>query len=186
MNTRYLEDEARWSDWMARSQRGDAEAYRALLGELGRVIETYLRVRFGNLQALEDCVQECLMAVHLARNTYDPRRPFRPWLFTIVRHKAIDELRECATWALLKSEDVDDAVSSAHDPERLLRTLDGVRMLERLSPDHREMITLAKYGGYTTAEAAAWLGISESAAKARLQRALGAIRKALEEEGLPA
>ena len=59
------------------------------------------------------------------------------------------------------------------------------RILERLSPDHREMITLAKYGGYTTAEAATWLGITESAAKARLQRALVAIRKALDNEGLP-
>jgi DNA-directed RNA polymerase specialized sigma24 family protein len=63
-----------------------------------------------------------------------------------------------------------------------MRVLDGVKILDRLAPDHREMVALAKYGGYTTAEAAAWLGISESAAKARLQRALSSLRKILESE----
>jgi DNA-directed RNA polymerase specialized sigma24 family protein len=47
------------------------------------------------------------------------------------------------------------------------------------------MIALAKFGGYTTAEAAASLGISESAAKARLHRALEALRKILTREELP-
>ena len=34
------------------------------------------------------------MAIHLARHTYDPSRPFRPWMFAIVRHKTIDILRK--------------------------------------------------------------------------------------------
>lgn len=185
MNRRFLDDEARWADWMAQAQRGDRAVYQDLLTELGKAIETYIRVRFGPIDALEDCVQECLIAVHTARHTYDPRRLFRPWLFTIVRHRTIDLLRQRSTWlSMLESLGAEAAVDT--QPDRVLRQLDGVRILERLSPDHREMIVLAKYGGYTTAEAAEYLGISESAAKARLLRALTAIRNLLDAEGLPA
>ena len=87
------EDEARWSAWMAAAQRGDEASYAQILAELGNVIAAFLRAQFGDLELIEDCVQECLLAVHQARHTYDPARRFRPWLFAIVRHKAIDMLR---------------------------------------------------------------------------------------------
>lgn len=174
-------DEQRWSAWMARAQAGDQADYTRLLTELAKAIEIYIRVRFGALDVLEDCVQECLIAVHLARHTYDARRPFRPWLFTVVRHKAIDVLRQRATWFAAAAVLVDESTNG--DTEHLLRRIDGVRILERLHPDQREAVTLAKYGGLTASEAAAWLGISESALKARLQRGLGAIRKFLDGEG---
>ena len=66
-----------------------------------------------------------------------------------------------------------------------MRLIDGVRVLNMLSPDHREAVALTKYAGYTVPEAANWLGISESAVKARLHRGLLAIRKHLEAEELP-
>lgn len=185
MNRRFLDDEGRWAAWMAQAQNGDQAVYRQLLTELGAAIETYIRVRFGPIDALEDCVQECLIAVHAARHTYDPRRLFRPWLFTIVRHRTIDLLRQRRTW-LSMLDTLAAEESSGDQPERLFHRIDGIRILERLSPDHREMVVLAKYGGYTTAEAADYLGITESAAKARLLRALSAIRNLLEAEGLPA
>jgi RNA polymerase sigma-70 factor (ECF subfamily) len=183
MRNTFEADEQRWARWMAHAQAGDLADYERLLRELAAVIETYIVVRFGRIDVLEDCVQECLVAIHSARHTWDPRRPFRPWLFTIVRHRTIDQLRARASWTQMLR---NAAPPEEAEAERLLRQVDGVRILARLAPDHREMITLAKYGGFTTAEAAAWLGISESAAKARLHRALGAIQKMLEQEGLPA
>ncbi|MGD9604068.1 MAG: sigma-70 family RNA polymerase sigma factor [Gammaproteobacteria bacterium] len=183
MRNTFEADERRWAQWMTRAQAGDVADYERLLRELARVIETYIVVRFGRLDVLEDCVQECLVAIHAARHTWDPRRPFRPWLFTLVRHRTIDQLRVRSSWLNAQR---DAPLPPDGESERLLRVVDGVRILARLAPDHREMITLAKYGGLTAAEAAAWLGISESAAKARLHRALGAIQKLLESEGLPA
>ncbi len=180
MKPQYAADEQRWADWMAQALRGDRTVYGRLLAELGHAIEAYLRANFGNLDALEDCVQECLLAIHAARHTYDPTRPFRPWLFTVVRHKAIDVLRQRASWHNLVT--TTDDVDAAQEVN-FVGVIDGVRMLEQLSPDHREMVLLAKYGGYTTAEAAARLGISESAAKARLLRGLAAIEKLLAQEG---
>ena len=88
------QDNARWSKLMSSAQSGDEQAYRALLGELALVIKRYLLSRFGYHDQLDDCVQECLLGLHDARHTYDPRRPFKPWLFAIVRHKAVDHLRK--------------------------------------------------------------------------------------------
>lgn len=177
-------DEQRWSGWMRLAHAGDQAAYERLLTEVGAVIETYVRVRFGPIDALEDCVQECLLAVHRARHTYDPARPFRPWLFTVVRHRTIDVLRR-GRHERTRGADVHELPDLASDPDALLRRLDGVKALENLAPDHREAVALTQYAGCTAAEAADWLGISESALKARLRRGLSAIRKTLEAEGLP-
>jgi RNA polymerase sigma-70 factor (ECF subfamily) len=167
---------------MALAHAGNQDAYRRLLAELGNAIEIYIRARFGAIDGLEDCVQECLLGIHRARHTYDPSRPFRPWLFTLVRHRTIDVLRHNREHR--RGGDV-SLLASGTDPLELQRRLDGVKVLENLAPDHREAITLTHYAGCTTAEAADWLGISEAALKARLRRGLLAIRKALEAEGLP-
>ena len=180
--SRWSADEQRWAAWMALAHGGDHDAYRQLLGELGSAIESYIRVRFGLIDSLEDCVQECLLAIHKARHTYDPERPFRPWMFTLVRHRTIDVLRQHHEHRRAGDVAAPEAFS---DPQELQRRLDGVKVLENLAPDHREAIALTQYAGCTTAEAATWLGISEAALKARLRRGLLAIRKALEAEGLP-
>ncbi len=65
-------DERRWSEYMAAAHRGDSRLYERLLGELASVIAAYVRSRFGTLFFTEDCVQECLIAIHNARHTYDP------------------------------------------------------------------------------------------------------------------
>ena len=133
------------------------------------------------IDMLEDCVQECLIAIHKARHTYDPGRPFRPWMFTLVRHRMIDLLRKrnCRIQTAAGSE---HAELDLGDPDHILRLIDGVRVLESLQPDYREAVTLTKYAGMTTLEASRWLGISESAIKARLRRGLSAIQRQLETE----
>lgn len=178
------DDECRWAAWMRQAQRGDGASYERLLRETSAVIEVYLRARFGDIDVLEDCVQECLLAMHLARHTYDPRRAFRPWMFTIVRHRTIDVLRQRRS-RLQVAERLKQQPPQYVEHDLLRRVL-GVRVLERLAPDHREAVVLTKYAGYSTAEAAAWLGISEAALKTRLHRGLLAIRRQLEEETLPA
>ena len=82
---------------MCRANAGDQDAYERLLTEIGGVMEIYLRRRFGDADLVEECVQECLLSIHRARASYDPSRPFRSWMFTIVRHKAIDLLRRRGT-----------------------------------------------------------------------------------------
>ena len=43
---------------------------------------------------LDDLVQETLLAVHQKLGTYEPSRPFLPWLAAIARYRWIDALRQ--------------------------------------------------------------------------------------------
>ena len=178
---KYAQDEQRWRLLMMGAQHGDQKIYEILLKELAKVIEAYLRLRFGSIDILEDCVQECLISIHRARHTYNPKRTFRPWMFTIVRHRMIDLLRVRSS-RIQTSEILEDDELDLTDPEHVHRLIDSVKVLESLKPDYREAVALTKYAGMTTLEAANWLGVSESAIKSRLRRGLIAIRKHLELE----
>lgn len=176
------EDEARWSQYMAAAHRGDAHAYERLLNEVSRAIERYVRRRFGALVFIEDCVQECLLAIHTGRHTYDPRRPFRPWLFAIVRHKTIDMLRRAYVPQSPSAGAIREPVEAhADDPADELA---AGELLRQLPPGHRDALELTKIIGYSTSEAAARLGISETALRTRVSRAVRATLHALNRERL--
>lgn len=174
------DDERRWSDYMAAAHRGDKRLYERLLTELAPVIERYVRSRFGALTFTEDCVQECLLAIHNARHTYDPARPFRPWFFTIVRNRTIDLLRK--SWSHhAASGDESETIETAAvtGPQE---HIEAARILEQLKPQFRSALTLTKLFGYSLNEAAEKSGISESAMKSRVSRALKAAEQLLNEE----
>lgn len=178
---KYQQDEQRWRQLMIDSQQGEQSPYEQLLDEVGNVLDVYLRFRFGQLDIIEDCVQECLIAIHQARHTYNPKRAFRPWMFTIARHRAIDILRQ-RSCRMQTMELVDQKNITHTDLEQINGVIDGLRILKSLKPNHREAVVLTKYAGMTTLEAASWLGVSESAIKSRLRKGLHILRKQLESE----
>ena len=177
-------DEQRWSALMAGAQSGNESDYRQLLGELADVVQKFLRSRFGNQHFIDDCVQEALIAIHQARHTYNPKRPFRPWFFALVRNKAIDTLRkrqrqEKVAEHYRREQEVlaRPAVSVAYPRE----FVEGP-FFRALSNQHREVLVLTKIIGFSIAETAAKLGISEGAVKVRVHRAVGKLRKLMEDE----
>jgi RNA polymerase sigma-70 factor (ECF subfamily) len=175
------EEEARWSDWMARANAGDADAYTRLLEELGGVMERYLRRRFGQGDFIEDCVQECMLAIHRARATYDPDRRFRPWMFTIVRHKAIDLLRRRGTRQRHEAQE-DGGVEAAAplaDPTAALQAAEALRGLSR---EYRDALVLTKLQGHSLNEAARREGVSVTAMKSRVHRGIQQVRRLLAQE----
>ena len=178
------EEEQRWSGFMARALDGDREAYAKLMAELANVIESFLRARFGEMREsdfLEDCVQEAMLALHRVRHSWDRRLPFRPWMFAVVRHKVIDLLRRSKV-RRTEPEPPEEPAGPAVDPS--LR-LDGARLLATLEPAYREALVLTKLEGYSLEEAAARVGVSTSAMKTRVHRAVRRVQKSLREEDLP-
>jgi RNA polymerase sigma-70 factor (ECF subfamily) len=173
------DDERRWSGLMAAAHGGDKRAYERLLRELGTVIERYVSRHFGALMFREDCVQECLLAIHRGRHTYDPARRFRPWLFTIVRNRVIDLLR-----GAYAGRAVPDALAMHTQPihPEPSEELAAGELLARLDPMQRNALLLTKVHGYSLAEAAERSGITESAMKSRVSRAVRAAAELLRQE----
>jgi RNA polymerase sigma-70 factor (ECF subfamily) len=48
---------------------------------------------FAGSDVVEDLVQDVLLSLHAVRATYDPRRPFMPWLLAILRNRLVDGAR---------------------------------------------------------------------------------------------
>lgn len=175
------EEGARWSQGMCRANAGDAEVYGELLHEIGVVLEKYVRRRFGDSDFVEDCVQECLLAIHRARASYDPSRSFRSWMFTIARHKVIDTLRRRAARGRYETSQGsgDEAAAPANGSRAALEAADALRAL---SPEYREALLLTKLEGRSVSEAAEQVGVSVSAMKSRVHRGIRQVRSVLESE----
>jgi RNA polymerase sigma-70 factor (ECF subfamily) len=153
------EEEARWSAWMCRANAGDRHAYERLLAEIGDVMERYLRRRFGDSDLVEECVQECLLSIHRARASYQPNRPFRSWMFTIVRHKTIDLLRRRGT-----RQRHETAAPRGEEVE------------------YRDALILTKLEGHSLGDAARLAGVSITAMKSRVHRGIREVQSLLERE----
>jgi RNA polymerase sigma-70 factor (ECF subfamily) len=163
---------------MAAAQNGDQDAYNSLLSDLYGVTEAYLARILGPSFWREDCVQDCLTAIHRARHSYDPRRPFRPWFFTIVRHKAIDALRRDAR----RPEDLRGPEAEASETSSVEQLLDTQQLLNRLGTPYRDALVLTKVRGYSIAEAASAAGVSSTAMKSRVHRAVRQLKRLVESE----
>ena len=86
-------DPAAWAGLMAAAQDGDRDAYGRLLTSILPTLRAFVRMRLHDRTDVEDTVQDILLAVHEARASFDPTRPFKPWLLAIAGYRAIDRMR---------------------------------------------------------------------------------------------
>jgi len=178
----WQDDDRRWAAWMAAAQRGDKAAYEQLLKEVAATIRKYLHVRFGPADFIDDITQECLLSIHKGRHTYDARRPFRAWLFAIVRHRSIDYLRrrgsdKAAGAAHIDPEDIDADRQPHSVGNAIVTAAEASLILSQLSREQRDIIVRTKYLGYSADEVGTQLGISVTAVRVRLHRALSHARR---------
>jgi RNA polymerase sigma factor (sigma-70 family) len=63
------------------------------LRELAPYIRSLSRRYLRSEEDVEDSLQDVLLTVHGIRHTYDPSRPFGPWILTIAKRRIADRLR---------------------------------------------------------------------------------------------
>ena len=164
-------------DLFVRGLDGDAQAYHAFLQKLSAHLRAFLGKRlFGWPDEVEDLVQECLLAMHNQRHTYQSDQPLTAWVHAIARYKMIDLLRaKAGREALHEPLDDDLAVfaESATEASDARRDLGG--LLETLPDRQRLPIVHVKIEGLSVAETANLTGMSESAVKVGIHRGLKAL-----------
>ncbi|TDN64024.1 sigma-70 family RNA polymerase sigma factor [Paraburkholderia sp. BL10I2N1] len=172
-----------WSVLMAHAQRGDRDAYRRLL----QSITPYLRgvaSRHGvRPDAVEDVVQDILATVHLVRHTYDPTRPFGPWLLTVAMRRVVDTLRREGRLDAREVPLDDEHETLAGATANLMEEATDARVLreaiERLPPGQRDAIRMLKLEEMSLKEAAVASGMTVAALKVAVHRGLKSLRKLL-------
>ena len=181
------EQDRRLSSLMGKAQGGDQAAYASLLREVVPMLKRVVQARLGFLPVMdrEDLVQEILLSLHAARATYDPARPFKPWLMTIAHNRMVDQARRKSRRAAnevtvdeypmdVADADVGTAAERYGDPEELRQAI------EVLPKGQRSAIELLKLRELSLKEASQATGMSISALKVSVHRAVKTLRASLQ------
>jgi RNA polymerase sigma factor (sigma-70 family) len=175
---------------MARVQAGDSVAYEHLLADLLPRVRGLVRRQRSFLPAedVDDLVQDILLSVHVARATYDPGRPFLPWLAAIARNRLADAARRHARLSLheviVEELDVTFAAADPNLPGEEYRDPQALHeALGALPAGQRRAIEILKLGGLSLKEAAGTSGTSVGALKVATHRAMITLRKMLKIDG---
>lgn len=173
------------ADLMARYCDGDRAAFDALYAAVAPRLYGFVARMVGDRALAEDVLQETLIKLHQARSLYVRGADPLPWIFTIARRTALDELRKRkrARVRLVDGEAVPEPRADlAGAPEGAPRDDDGggaaaLAALDALPAAQREALVLTKVEGLSQAEAAARAGTTPGAIKLRAHRAYVALRK---------
>jgi RNA polymerase sigma-70 factor (ECF subfamily) len=173
-----IADDETLSRLMRRSQDGDKHAYRALLGLCQAWLRRYFARRLPP-SALDDVVQETLLSLHTKRASYDPARPFLPWLAAIARYRWVDHLR-----AVYRAGEVDLDESEIADPQSppIAARIGLDRLLALLPEGQAAAIRLVKIEGFSVAEASARSGQSQPLVKVNIHRGLKKLAQHIEQD----
>jgi RNA polymerase sigma factor (sigma-70 family) len=149
-------------------QQGDRLAYITLLNECKIWLARYFSKRIAPA-AVDDLVQETLISLHSKRATYEPSRPFLPWLAAIARYRWVDQLRK--TYRADETE-LATELSVASDESGIVARISIDRLLEQLPEKQADAIRMVKIDGLSITEAAVRSGQSEPLVKVNIHRGL--------------
>jgi RNA polymerase sigma-70 factor (ECF subfamily) len=164
-----------------RAQRGDRTALEELYLLHFDRIYSYLHMSVGSRHDAEDLTTQTFVKMLEAIGRFQWRSvPFSAWLFRIAHNLAIDHFRANRRWQ--PEEEIPEVVhgeeSSAE--EQALASLGQTSMLaliDRLSPEQRQVLTLKFVFRFSNAETASILAKSEGAVKSLQHRALASLQK---------
>ncbi|HVV26846.1 MAG TPA: sigma-70 family RNA polymerase sigma factor [Rhizomicrobium sp.] len=164
-----IAQEAQYREWMLAALAGDGTAYRMLLAALTRHLRSYFARRLDS--GAEDAVQETLIAIHTRRASYDPGLPFTAWVHGIARYKLIDEYRRRRRRATVPLDEARDLFGHDEAGEAIARR-DVEQLLAKLPSARQQLVRDVKLDGIPVADVAARTGMSESAVKVAVHRAV--------------
>jgi RNA polymerase sigma-70 factor (ECF subfamily) len=171
-----------WAILMAHAQDGDRSAYQRLLREITPYLRSLAARRHRDQSDVEDAVQDILLTVHAIRHTFDPTRPFGPWLVTIANRRLIDRLRRQG-----RRRDRETPLMPEHEtfaePQANLEERPDRHELEKaideLSPMQRKAVRLLRLNEMSLKEASTASGMSIASLKINMHRAVKSLRKIL-------
>lgn len=174
------------AELVRRTLDGDGAAFDALVRRYMRPALAVAWELTATLEDAEDVVQDAFLRALRALASYDARRPFPAWFFTVVRNVARNA---AASRAVRDRRRADLAAADAHDGARSPAD-DGAaergelrghleRALDDLPPMQRACFRLCEGEGFSTAEVAAMLGVTESTVRVHVHRARRTLRTAL-------
>ena len=176
------------------AQGGTREAFEELVHRYEHELFSYLRNYMHSVHLAEDVFQTVFLQVHLKCREFDPQRQFRPWLYRIATHRAIDLLRKHRRWSsarlglaggtrISSGEALEVADVRSPGPGQRLEAAENLEQLqllaESLSARLRDVVVLVILRGLTYQKTADVLRIPLGTVKSRLHKAISRLRKSV-------
>ena len=151
-----------------------------------RVYRFVLRL-VGNPTVAEDLISEVFLDVWRQADRFEGRSAVSTWMLAIARFKALSSLRKRPDEEL--DDEVAESIEDASDnPEVALEKKDKSAVLrqclEKLSPEHREIIDLVYYHEKSVEEVAEIVKIPENTVKTRMFYARKKLAELLQAAGV--
>jgi len=172
-------------DLVARGQQGDREALEELYLIHFDRIYSYLHVSVRNRHDAEDLTTQTFLKMLEKIGSFRwQSAPFSAWLFRIAHNLAMDHFRARRRWQ--PEEEVPEPPPSDAEPSaeleamRIIGRESMLKLIEDLSPEQQQVLTLKFVFNLPNAEVAAILGKTQGAVKSLQHRALVSLQKKVE------
>lgn len=167
------------SELIRQATSGDANAFARLYDAYVDEVYRFVLHRVGNKQTAEDLTSQVFLKAWDNLGRYTMRGlPFGAWLFRIARNTVIDHYRTYKDVLPLEAEAMtkpDPKANVAKEVERRLEREWLQTVLQHLTEDQREVLTLKFINGLKTGEVAKIMGKRQGAIRALQMRALQAL-----------
>jgi RNA polymerase sigma-70 factor (ECF subfamily) len=178
---------------------GDGEAFGKLVEKYTSFVYRTVFYDIKNRQDAEDISQEVFIKAYKALSTFRSDSEFSTWIYRICKNTVYDYIRKTSreksiTISEMSSGDENDRSyeipdeSGKYDPEKLYISKETSKAvndaISSLSEEHRSIIIMRDFEGYSYFEIAEILSIEEGTVKSRISRARKMLKKKLEESGI--
>jgi RNA polymerase sigma-70 factor (ECF subfamily) len=166
---------------VARGQQGDREALEELYLIHFDRIYSYLHVSVGNRHDAEDLTTQTFLKMLEKIGSFKwQSAPFSAWLFRIAHNLAMDHFRSRRRWQ--PEEEVpeppgEEEPSAELEAMQVIGRESMLKLIDRLSPEQQQVLTLKFVFNLPNAEVAAILDKTEGAIKSLQHRALVSLQK---------
>jgi len=147
-------------------------------------IYSYLHVTVGNRHDAEDLTTQTFLKMLESIGKFRwGTAPFSAWLFRIAHNLAMDHFRASKRWQLeeeVPEPEPDESTSAEAGAFDAIDQKSMLELIDDLSPEQQQVLTLKFVFNFANAEAATILGKTEGAIKSLQHRALVSLQKQLE------
>lgn len=170
---------------LVRIAAGDKTAVAECLDRYNGLVWSLTRQFLGNHADAEDAVQDVFIAIWSSADRYKPEIASEvTFISTITRRRLIDRLRRNGRRPVTDSLDADEGApmepTVAPGQEQTAEMACVERVMDDMPEQHRSILSMSLYEGYSHSEIAGQLEIPLGTVKTRVRRGLMRIREQLE------
>ena len=137
-----------------------------------------------NNELAGDVLQEVFINIYRKIDSYDQAKGrLFTWMLNIARNASIDTLRSKSYQNAQKNQELPENVHKGAAGQTTLQNVDNIglrKVLEKLKPEHRVLVDLAYFKGFTHEEIAEMMAIPLGTVKTRIRNALLQLREYLQ------